>query len=127
MVEITVEDGVVIRVDGLPPGYGFRVSDDGERGDDGEHASQEPTTPPGGPFGVWLVWGERPESADAITYYEYSSEELLNAFLHGVDEASGWLDSYQAESEEDAKRYLREEHSVVIPEEETTDETVSDD
>ncbi len=45
LVVITVEDGIVISVDGLPPGYGFMVEDDSDDPDVANaHASLSPSS-----------------------------------------------------------------------------------
>ena len=42
-------------------------------------------------FSVWIGWGEMPEAEQASVRYDFASAAMLDAFLYGVDEASGWL------------------------------------
>lgn len=41
---------------------------------------------------AYIIWGEVPEHGAEPVEYEFASEAEVNAFLLGVDEASGWLD-----------------------------------
>lgn len=50
---------------------------------------------------VWFRWGET-EPTDP-TLYEFDTLAELNAFLHGVDEACGWLDCEQFDTEEESR------------------------
>ena len=41
-------------------------------------------------FSVTLMWG----GATEVIKYDFDSEEELDAFMHGVDQSTGWL-SYE--------------------------------
>lgn len=43
-------------------------------------------------FTVRILWGSAPEEDDKPMTYTFASQELLDAFMEGVDAASGWLD-----------------------------------
>ncbi len=42
------------------------------------------------PHKVSILWGENPEDGDAAVTYKFKTEAELNAFMLGVNEASGW-------------------------------------
>ena len=49
---------------------------------------------------VWIVWGNEKQPPQR---YDFNTLEELNAFLLGVDEASGWLDYEQFDTEAEAE------------------------
>lgn len=61
-----------------------------------------------GKFCVWIVWGSRAylDPEDVPKQYVFSSQELLDAFLQGVDEAVGYLDHRCFESEKTATKFI---------------------
>lgn len=42
---------------------------------------------------VWIRWGAAIEPKQEPSYYEFDSAHEMAAFLYGVDEACGWLES----------------------------------
>ena len=44
------------------------------------------------PFRVRIRWGEDPSPEDKFINYGFATEAELSAFLHGVEEAIGWMD-----------------------------------
>lgn len=63
-------------------------------------------------FKTFVVFGSsaviRENGENAISEYEFNTQEELDAFLYGVEEASGWLDHYTAETREKAEEYVKE-------------------
>lgn len=43
-------------------------------------------------FTVRILWGMEPDSDNEPTEYSFATEAELDAFLHGVEEGSGWID-----------------------------------
>jgi hypothetical protein len=43
------------------------------------------------PFKIRILWGQSHEPDDEPTQYEFATEAEFDAFMHGVDEANGWL------------------------------------
>jgi len=43
-------------------------------------------------FSITILWGEYPEPDAEPVKYEFDTQKELNAFLHGVNESSGWMD-----------------------------------
>lgn len=61
---------------------------------------------PKGQHKVWFRWGSgREDKASGYTEHGFDSHAELNAFLLGVEAATGWLDSEQFDSEQDAKEW----------------------
>lgn len=56
-----------------------------------------------GSYRTSIVWGEHPERGDEATTYLFNTEEELDAFLKGVNEAGGYLN------------YSFEEEGFVVP------------
>lgn len=56
------------------------------------------------PFKVWICWG-KDEPTDPRCH-EFETEELLNAFLDGVNEASGWLSHEEFATQDEAIDWL---------------------
>jgi hypothetical protein len=42
--------------------------------------------------GVWIIWGSQPEPGTRPTRYEFETHAELDAFLDGVEAASGWME-----------------------------------
>ena len=42
-------------------------------------------------FSVTIMWGD---GSSGVIKYDFDSEEELDAFMHGVDQSTGWL-SYE--------------------------------
>lgn len=58
---------------------------------------------------VFVVWGSDLEEGDKPTPYEFNTEEELNAFVLGVDEASGYCGGAVFANEEEANSYIEEQ------------------
>lgn len=50
-------------------------------------------------FSVRILWGQAPDPEDKPHTYTFSSQELLDAFMEGVEAASGWLEYEIVENE----------------------------
>lgn len=50
---------------------------------------------------VRILWGEKPEPGDHIQEYGFGTKDELDAFIHGVNEATGWLGCHVYEPKED--------------------------
>lgn len=59
---------------------------------------------PKGKHEVHFAWGL--DDPPDVTHHEYETAEELNAFLEGVDAASGWLDYEQCDTEDELNLYL---------------------
>ena len=57
----------------------------------------EPEQNPNKPWKARLQFGETPEPG-ANTIYEYATEAELDAFLEGISEATGWLETCVVET-----------------------------
>lgn len=56
------------------------------------------------PFSVKIRWGSETyrEEADSVSEYEFDSQQELDAFLLGVEEANGYLDYEIVEGDEES-------------------------
>ena len=61
---------------------------------------------------VFIVWGESNTIAengeDTISSYSFRTKVELDAFLYGIDEASGWLEYANFKTEKEAKDHVAE-------------------
>lgn len=61
---------------------------------------------------VFIVFGEKntvaenASSGSAISEYEFNTKVELDAFLQGVDAASGWMEYANFKTEKEAKEYV---------------------
>lgn len=60
-------------------------------------------------FVLFVVWGERPEAGDKPCKYSFATQAEANAFLLGIDEATGWFDAAIFDTMAEAEQYLDEE------------------
>jgi hypothetical protein len=58
---------------------------------------------------VYVVWGEHIDEESSPSEYRFKTQGELDAFLLGVDEASGWMEAATFDSEEEALEYIEEE------------------
>lgn len=56
-------------------------------------------------FKTTIMWAETPDPGDVAKTYSFPTRDELNAFIKGVEEASGWLN------------HSFEEEGFVVPEE----------
>ncbi len=65
-------------------------------------------------FQVWIVWGdEASRHVDPhLCHYVYDSQAELNAFLEGVEAASGYLDHEQFDSLSEFHEWVAEQNGV---------------
>lgn len=69
----------------------------------GEYAAREAES-----YLAWEKGTERPATDNLnLSEYEFDTEAELNAFIKGVDEAVGWIDSYQIDAQESADKILK--------------------
>lgn len=57
---------------------------------------------------VWILWGSSPEIGQRPSRYAFDTHAEMNAFLEGVNEASGWLDHEQFDTYAEFEAYQRE-------------------
>ena len=58
---------------------------------------------------IFVVWGESVDKDASPCLYSFNTQGELDAFLLGVDEASGWLEAATFETREEACAYIEEE------------------
>ena len=57
---------------------------------------------------VYVVWGECIDEDSKVVAYEFATQAELDAFLQGVDAASGYLDYFASTDRQEADDYLKE-------------------
>lgn len=56
---------------------------------------------------VWIAWGnDRDTQKETVTCYEFKTRIELEAFMKGVEEASGWMDYTQLNNKKELKEFL---------------------
>ena len=62
-------------------------------------------------YQVWIIWGDtaKENGEDAISNYAFHTKKELTAFMEGVDAACGWMDYFQAPTEQEANVFVNEQ------------------
>ena len=63
------------------------------------------------PHWVDIEWGSettREDNPDSACHYAFSTEAEMNAFLHGVEQACGWMDNCIVKASESYKVAVQE-------------------
>ena len=60
-------------------------------------------------FSIYVVWGEEVDKETKPSLYSFGTQVELDAFILGINEASGWLDAATFETHEEATQYIMEE------------------
>lgn len=58
---------------------------------------------------VFVVWGERVDEETKPSHYSFNTQMELDAFILGINEASGWFDAATFDTKEEALSYIKEE------------------
>ena len=61
-------------------------------------------------FSVTIEFGENPETRET---FHFDSEDLMNAFLDGIEKAIGWMD-YEIIEKDDPEQKQKEQESINI-------------
>ena len=60
-----------------------------------------------GTYETWIVWGMQLDPSDHPSHYSFDTEALLSAFMDGVEEASGWTQHEQFDTEAEAAEHIK--------------------
>lgn len=84
-----------------------------------EHIREAPIALPVLPFEVWIVWGKALMDTDGPSHYSFATQNELKAFLEGVNEAVGWMDHSEFETEQEGRDHINQ----AVEEEEANAQT----
>ena len=60
-------------------------------------------------FSIYVVWGEEVDKETKPSLYSFGTQVELDAFILGINEASGWFDAATFKTHEEATQYIMEE------------------